>query len=151
MLLAELERHLLDGTEGGVEIGRPRLGSSIQALQGALPDLVKALQSGEPSLQLSPREVQIDRMLAHVGVATEYKATNPAEDLTELWDDLYRTSFDLPAIDPTSRDDRLALAVLVLLGIVPARRGENAEEPLKRISIPARGDALYALAGALGA
>ncbi len=88
-------------------------------------------------------------MLAHVGAKTEFKASMPSEDLTEFWDDLYRSTLDLQAIDPTKRADRVAVAVLVVLGLVPTGGADRDEDPLRRLVIPPKEDVLYLLAAGL--
>ncbi|ABC83014.1 hypothetical protein [Anaeromyxobacter dehalogenans] len=149
LLLAELERHLLGTSDGGIEIGRDKLEAAISATTEAEPRLAAALAGADAAIALSPREREILRMLAHVGVTTEYRSQRPSEDLTELWDDLYRPSLNVPAVDPTSRGDRVSVAVLVALGLAPTGGADIDEDPLRRLSVPPKDDRMYRLARAM--
>ena len=149
LLLAEFERAVLGSVEGGFEIGRAKLKQALEQTGAAVPELAKTLGGDDPAVSLSAREIEILRMLAHVGTTTAFKAARPNEDLTELWDDLYRPTLDLPAIDPTSRADRVAVEMLVALGIAATGSADRDEDPLRRLVIPSGEDALYQLAAAV--
>ena len=149
LLLAEIERHLLGQSEGGIEVSRDKLDAAIQATEASDARLAQLLVGPEPSFSLSNREIEILRMLAHVGTTTAYKASKPSDDLTEMWDELYRPTLGFNAVDPTNRSDRVSIAVLVALGLVPTGGADKDEDPLRRLVTPSKEDALYRLVAAL--
>lgn len=149
LLLAAIERALLGDTEGGVEIDRAKLEQALLATAASEPGLGVSLAGNDPAVSLAKRELEVLRMLAHVGAKTGFNAPRPNEDLTELWDELYRPTLDLPSIDPTNRGDRVAVAVLVALGLAATGAVDRDEDPLRRLAIPPKDDAIYRLAAAL--
>lgn len=97
-----------------------------QAVEERLKGAATALRKGPSSIRLIPREIQLLKMAALI--AAEAPDSNVLDDMKkEAWSTLYQEAWSPvygqrpfpPAFDPTDETDRLAIEVLLKMGLLP--------------------------------
>ncbi|MFO0610773.1 MAG: hypothetical protein U0324_46860 [Polyangiales bacterium] len=107
---------------------------------------VRTLRDGFDATRLSPREIEILRMV--VKVHADGEVTDLRECLMELWDELFRGDSDTPALEAA---DAPALLVLQSLGLLAVHADRPASLPFDRLAPLPDGDATFRVVGVLGA
>lgn len=147
-LLRWVEQALVGDAHGGIDISTQRLAAVIGGGASAVRDFTAALVDGPASARLTPRELEIVRMLAIVGREYGYRVSNPFDDLSFGWEDYHRKKLDVAALDVVG--DSTSVNVVQALGVVPLDPSVSGDDPMRRLFVPPEGDVLYRLAGALG-
>jgi hypothetical protein len=139
LLLASFDRTFHDtlGLADGETVSAADWQRALEAFEAALPGVARALAGPDAAVSLTPRELELLRMLALVREANDPPSVR--EHLTELWP-LYQDELD---VEPVSPEEWPRVGLLQRLGLVPAapRRGRP-EDRLQRLPT---GDALLAL------
>ena len=99
----------------------------LAAFDERLPEEIALLINGPPAVRLSPREIDVLRMLETVGAALGYPTDlDPARSLGEEWSLLYADVWSdqwpgLPFPEPLTDSvrDQIAVQTLLLLGLAP--------------------------------
>lgn len=121
-----------------------QLDQALQALEQRLPEEARLLAEGPPEMRLSPREIEILRMVCLVG-----KEEKKPEDLRYALADGWSVFSEghpghaFTPIDQTQWEDRLALAVVGRLGLVPT--GGPTHDPWLSLRAVGQEDALHRL------
>jgi hypothetical protein len=139
LLLASFDRIFHDtlGLADGETVSAADWQRAQEAFEAALPEVARALTGADGASALTPRELDLLRMLAQVRDADDPQSVR--EHLTELWS-FYREKLN---VEPVSPEEWSRVGLLQRLGLVPAapRRGR----PEERLQPLPTDDALRAL------
>lgn len=117
-LLLGIWDEALGGGHGG-DVDAAKLGAIGAGFDEALGGRARALVNGPGAVRLTPREIELMRMV--VAVARNSSGSfDLQEELRDAWDELYRAeAMPAAAAAYTEPDDAVALDVLKLSGLVP--------------------------------
>jgi hypothetical protein len=141
---AQLRERYADGANLSREDVEALLGEFEHGLSGAA---VKDLRDGHPATHLTPREIEILKMIVVVSRDGTEQDRPLAEHLTVLWDEFYRP--ECPT-EPLSPADHVAMCVVQQLGFVPVNSDVSPYLALDRFVGLSRDDALFRVVAELG-
>ncbi|PSM31757.1 hypothetical protein BVG81_003720 [Haliangium sp. UPWRP_2] len=129
-------------TSPGLTVSVERLQSVKLRFTQALTGLAATLVSGSRALQLAPRERQLLRLFTMISKEFAYKefSWNDVQEFFPLFSEV------LPSFgEPPGSQDRIALQVLQLLGLLPSESARSSFNPFNRLVALRAGDAVFSL------
>ncbi len=145
LLVRKLAELLDPSGEGGVNITEEQLQRVCSGFKKEVRAQALLLENGEPSIRLHPRELELLKMV--VIVSREPSSDTVLEDLTMGWELLHRERYKWPGL---SQADRMHLATLQHLGLLPTNPSAAMELPVEKLVTVASDDPLFAMVEALG-